>query len=129
MSGKLTKAQRFDWIERAIEEELGNAVDVLNRDFVDAYTEATGVPFRVTFWGANKCAQLGRDLTEMKRKLRLKRARIGLSGGAWMPGFPKWVWSYRLGPASRVEREKLYADLKAEEAGRAALSHSQGEKL
>jgi len=89
---------RHKWIDQWLKDRSTNRcpmrVDVLAREFVDAYVAATGAPFIPTNWGADHCKQLGRDLAAMARLGQLRRARIGLSGGAWMPGFPKWVWTY-----------------------------------
>lgn len=87
--------ERRKWIVEYITVHEPHGVDVLNSDFVDAYTAATGAKFRVMMWGANRCAQLGNDLLTMTRLGVLKRCRIGLAGN-WQPGFPKWVWSYSL---------------------------------
>ena len=88
---------RHKWIDQWLEARTTSVpmrVDVLNRAFVDAYVAATGAKFVGTNWGADHCKQLGRDLAAMERMGQLKRRRVGLSDGAWMPGFPKWVWSY-----------------------------------
>ena len=87
-------ADRYAWIEKYLRENAGG-VDVLNREFVDAYIEDTGTKFRETMWGADKCPQLGRDLARMVKQRRLRRWRSGLQGN-WQPGFPTWVWSYEL---------------------------------
>jgi hypothetical protein len=86
--------EREAWILAAVQEEQG--LDVLNRVFVEQYVAATGAAVREVYWGAPHCRQLGADLSRLARKKKLSRRRIGLSGGAWMPGFPKWVWVYRL---------------------------------
>lgn len=87
--------ERQDWLYQRITEEPGRVVDILNRDFVDDYVEATGAREGVQMYGANKCPQLSRDLLEMKRAGLLKRHRTGVQGMAGM-GFPTWVWSYRI---------------------------------
>lgn len=85
---------RYRWLyARAAKERSG--LDILFSDFVDQYAEATGAKLYFQMWGAHKCPQLGRDLAYMAKWRYLRRARIGLSSGAWQPGFPKWVWSYR----------------------------------
>lgn len=70
-------------------------VDVLHQAFVDAYIQATGAPARTMPYGADKCAQLGRDLSAMEADGVLDRTRSSITGLAGQ-GFPKWVWSYRL---------------------------------
>lgn len=71
-------------------------VDVLNRWAVEDYCVQTNASYRGTAWGADICPMFGRDLAYLARLGKLKRQRCGLSDGAWQPGFPKWVWSYRL---------------------------------
>jgi hypothetical protein len=103
-----TPEQRYDWIENyLIEHEREGPVDVLNRDFIDAYSADTGANVFVQMYGANKCPMLGRDLAFMAKEYRLKRFRSGVQGMAGM-GFPRWVWSYRLHPLNPyVSRKRL----------------------
>ena len=70
-------------------------VDVLNRDFVDAYVSATNAKAVAVPYGADKCPQLGRDMSAMHAAGKLKRHTTGIEGLAGM-GFPRWVWSYYL---------------------------------
>ena len=70
------------------------SVDVLDSDFVDAFIAHVGCAFTPTLWGAYKCRYLGQTLTRMYRQYDLKRHRVGLSSGAWRPGFPTWVYVY-----------------------------------
>lgn len=88
----MNKKDRLDWLAAEIEKS-NTGIDILDADFCDKYIEKTGVPFQPTMWGAHKCQQLGRDLSELAATGRAKRFRIGLSG-AWQPGFPTWIWSY-----------------------------------
>ena len=87
---------RYAWLENRIDEEGAGGVDTLNSQFVDDYIDATDAKFRFTNFGAYKCPQLGRDLSTMFRAGRLRRSRLGLTDGAWQPGFPTWVWCYSL---------------------------------
>lgn len=84
---------RKEWILSRMRRD-GCSVDVLNRDFVDDYVEATGAPYDPMPYGADKCKQLGRDLSQMTKEGTLERVAVGLAGVGM--GFPKWVWSYRL---------------------------------
>lgn len=88
-------ADRYNWLVDYIAEERA-PVDVLNRDFVDAYIEATGASFKAVMYGAHKCPQLGRDLSHLAEVRRLRRYRTGLGDMGSGMGFPRWVWSYRL---------------------------------
>lgn len=90
---------RYAWIENHMRSDnllARGGVDILASDFVDAYIEATNASFIPKNWGAHGCPQLGRDLAAMHEAGTLKRGRVGLSNGAWQPGFPKWVYVYRL---------------------------------
>jgi len=86
------ETERHNWLlEKA--KEIGH-VDILNEAFVQAYIDKFHPTYEIRMWGANKCLQLARDLSVMEQSNRMNRTRIGLSKGAWQPGFPKWVWSY-----------------------------------
>lgn len=93
----MNKAERFDWIENYLKgkPDYDDSVNILEQKFSDMYLDATGAEFECMFYGAHKCKQLGKDLSEMYRAGRLKRTRVGIGGVAGM-GFPKWVYSYRL---------------------------------
>lgn len=94
-AGMLTKYRRWHWLLQKARDLRG--IDVLNAALVDAYLDEFKPAFRATYWGAHKCRQLGQDLAAMAELGYLHRHRVGLSGGAWQPGFPTWVWSYRPG--------------------------------
>jgi hypothetical protein len=79
-------------------------LDVLNRDFVDAYSDATQAKVAVMMFGANKCPQLGQDLASLYREGLLNRQPAGLTGMAGM-GFPRWVYSYSLTEAGRTQAQ------------------------
>lgn len=93
--------QRYEWIEKELREQRklqgdhAEGCNVLDRYFVDGYLEATKAPFAAMPYGADKCPQLGRDLSRMYKEGILKRARCGIEGMSGM-GFPKWVWIYKL---------------------------------
>ncbi|CEE63205.1 conserved hypothetical protein [Xanthomonas citri pv. citri] len=71
-------------------------MDVLNADFVERYAEATGARIKRSMWGAGWCSLLSDELRRMYKARLLQRVAVGLSSGSWQPGFPKWVYSYRL---------------------------------
>lgn len=85
-------AERHAFILAALETQV--AVDVLDRDFVVAYVEATGASATPVAFGAPRCPMLGRDLAALCRAGRLDRFPVGISGGE--VGFPSWVYSYTL---------------------------------
>lgn len=80
-------------------------IDVLNRYFVDDYISATGATADPMPFGADRCRQLGRDLSRMYRSGLLTREVCGLRGMEW--GFPKWVYVYRLTEYGRNQVELL----------------------
>ena len=81
-------------------------VDILNADWVDAYIESFNAPHRICNWGANKCPQLGKLLSQMYKKNILNRGVIAL-GRAWQPGFPKWVYTYAVADEYRAYADNL----------------------
>lgn len=90
-----TKAERHEWLKERIGKTPGG-VDILDAVFVDDFVAFSGAAMVPKCFGAHGCPTLGRDLHEMWRNKVLTRGILGLSGGAWMPGFPKWVYSYDL---------------------------------
>jgi len=77
-------------------QKYGSA-DVLNRDLVDEYLSVSGANFKIVFFGAPKCPQLGSDLSRMARLGYDKRRTTGIGDGLCHQGFPRWVWSYSPG--------------------------------
>lgn len=91
-SAKMKPADRHAWIREWIQKNGG--VDVLNNDFVSAYVEATGASFEALGFGADRCRQLGRDLSVLFQQKSLQRSRVGLT--AHYTGMPNWVYVYEL---------------------------------
>lgn len=83
------------WLESEISKHEAG-VDILNSDFVFSYINATDEPFSMQFFGAPKCATLGRDLAAMFRAGILNRAPVGIPDGLSSQGFPKWIYRYNL---------------------------------
>lgn len=96
MAATMRPAQRRQMILDYLRENEGHlpTVDVLDTDFVDSYTEATGAPHDVMPYGANRCKMLGRDLSEMYKAGLLDREATGIFAGEW--GMPRWVYVYSL---------------------------------
>lgn len=82
-----------DWVKIYLSEEDGR-VDVLNVLFVDKYIKKFNPKHYIMPFGANKCREIGRLLSEMYKKGMLERCRVGLH--RMERGFPKWVYSYSL---------------------------------
>lgn len=97
---------RRTWIEEYLRASRLPGVDVLTREFVEDYIVATGAKFQPMAWGAHRCLQLGNDLRAMKRLGKLERHRVGLAGN-WQPGFPTWVWSYKLSDNWNLEMNEI----------------------
>lgn len=92
----MTKEQRFAFIENYLRNDGQYAtVDILHAVFVDSYIRATEAKFEFMMYGAHKCKQLSRDLSEMFKLGRLNRSATGIQGFASM-GFPRWCYLYRL---------------------------------
>lgn len=75
----MKQRQRMEWL-LAWMQKYGSA-DVLNRDLVDEYLSVTGANFKIVFFGAPKCPQLGRDLSRMARLGYAKRRTTGKGWG------------------------------------------------
>lgn len=81
------------------------SVDVLDAEFVDSFIEATGAPYKVMFYGANRCACLGPLLARMFKEGSLVRGVASISGMGGM-GFPSWVYSYKLSEFMKPAKDK-----------------------
>lgn len=77
----------LEWVKK-------EPVDILDRDFVDAFIAATGSAFNPMPFGAHKCGYLNRTLNRMSKEKKLSRFTIGLP--LMEVGFPKWVYTYDL---------------------------------
>jgi hypothetical protein len=102
------------WLLQEIHSE--KSVDVLHSDFVNAYADFSGAAMRVAFWGAGWCPLLSADLRRMFKAGLLRRAATGMSGN-WQPGFPKWVYSYRLSAAGQDALAEAQAKREGERNG------------
>ncbi|MEZ1440117.1 hypothetical protein QVM41_28070 [Pseudomonas shirazica] len=89
---RMKPAARHEWIIQWIREN-GDA-DVLNSEFVDAYVSTTGATSVTLGLGADRCLQLGRDLSALHEAQCLTRCRIGLK--EHYMGMPNWVYAYSL---------------------------------
>ena len=78
-----------NWLERGIEQTCS-----IVTSSTPTWRPPRRLPWSCTY-GADKCLQLGRDLSFLARRGVLVRHRASVTGVAGM-GFPKWVWSYRL---------------------------------
>lgn len=97
MSKPLRPAQRQQFILDYLRERAAfysATVDVLDSEFVDAYTATTSAPHDVMPYGANRCKMLGRDLSALHKAGLLDREVNGIFAGEW--GMPRWVYTYSL---------------------------------
>lgn len=98
----MNKQARHEWILGYLRTRQGHytfcrySVDVLDAAFVDAYIDATEVPYDVVLLGANRCRQAGLDLAALCKEGKLERHRAGVSAPTSGGGWPTWVWSYYL---------------------------------
>lgn len=83
------KEDKIKWIIDYIKHN--GPVDILHQDFVDAYLLEFKPPYAPTNFGAHKCPELGALLSKCYKQGILKRGTVGIQ---WMPGFPKWVYTY-----------------------------------
>lgn len=88
----MKRAERLKWLKAYI--KRNPSADILNAKFVEDYINATRANFIAMKYGAFKCSQLSRDLSNMYSQGILTRARIGLPGLG--QGFPKWVYLYKV---------------------------------
>lgn len=94
-----TKTQRQEWLlDHFKNKGQSYSGNVLDSDLVDAYADANEVPVRMQFVGADKCPQLGRDLSSLFTNGYLSRFSVGLGDGLSSMGFPKWIWEYKVKP-------------------------------
>lgn len=104
------KAERQTWVlgwfsgKHAPAGTSNYCADSLNEHFHEAYHLAFPEYIRKeTAWGAQPVAQAMRDMADLAGDGILTRGRIGLGGGNWQPGFPKWVWSYSLASQGEID--------------------------
>lgn len=92
--GVISLNERHIWLLNYIDQADGGHVDVLNSKLVDSYILQFGMTFRAVIYGANKCPQLGKDLSKLHRFGILDRSSIGITS-SYEDGWPKWVYSYK----------------------------------
>jgi hypothetical protein len=85
--------ERVSWIvEWTSKKENSSFVDVLNNDFVTAYSVRWKPLLRIQFYGANTCRELGEVLSCCYKQHRCTRSVISLHKHE--TGFPNWVYVY-----------------------------------
>lgn len=88
------KAVRYKFIKEYI--EANHATSVVDQLFHDMYNEEfPEYKRKLNMWGACSVAQAMKDLSLLYNDGTLIRNSVSL-GANWQPGFPKWVYSYRL---------------------------------
>lgn len=86
---------RLDWIMDWLGQSGNLEASVVNEPFMEAYhRQFPKYKRQAKMWGAQPVAQALRDLRTLQLQGRVERCKINL--GMSDPGFPKWVWSYRL---------------------------------
>lgn len=84
-------SEKIEWVKNYIDANPPY-VDIMNRDFVDAYEEEFSPKVKYTMYGANKCKELSTVLKAGFDKRVFKRKVVGISCG--YSGYPKWVYCY-----------------------------------
>lgn len=86
--------EQINWIISYLKNNLtASSVDqAFHNDFFCLF----GGKRKETLWGAQPVNRAMIKLRFLFDIGVLERNRIGLSGGAWAPGFPKWVYVYSL---------------------------------
>lgn len=94
MTIKVVKSKHLkkEWVLKYFNTNDVVCVDILNRHFVDAYIVEFNPKYAVMPYGANKCSELGKLLSEMYHEGLLTRSTIGLAN--MYVGYPKWVYVY-----------------------------------
>jgi hypothetical protein len=75
--------------------EYNHSINILDSNFIDTFSDVTGARIEPILFGPNKCKYASTTLSKMYKEKILTRRVVGL-GSNWQPGFPKWVYSYRL---------------------------------
>lgn len=79
----------LDWVRRHA------STDSVDQKFHEAFTAQYGGVVSRKMFGAQRNHKAMRLVGKMAKDGKLNRFKVSL-GGAWQPGFPKWVWSYEL---------------------------------
>ena len=88
-----THEDKLNWIKDYMK-TVQNHVDILNREFSDAYIAKFNPPHLIQPFGANTCPELGKMLALGFKNGMFIRNSVGIQAGYW--GMPKWVYVYHL---------------------------------
>jgi hypothetical protein len=80
-------------------------IDILDSEFVDAYTNEFNSKIKIQFFGANTCPELGKVLSQAYKQGIFSRFIISIIEHE--PGFPNWVYTYELPITSRERNYKM----------------------
>ncbi len=103
MSTKLDVHAAEDWIISYLRKNL--EASVTNAPFHDEFHAKFGGTRQEYLYGASPVPAAQRLLSKMHKRGILERTRVGLPN--WKPGFPKWVYSYRLTAHYRPPQDKV----------------------
>lgn len=98
MKTSAKQQEHIAWIKEYMRQEP--RLDVMNSKFVDDFEERFKCPVHVSIFGPNRCPDLGKALSAGYKQGIFDRKTVGLVGGAWHVGFPRWVYVYELNKAS-----------------------------
>lgn len=85
---------KLKWLSEYMKEN--HRANVMDAHLVNAFSETFNADVKVMLYGADRCKELGKLLSLGYKKGLFKRNAVGLSGGGWHDGFPKWVYVYEL---------------------------------
>jgi hypothetical protein len=68
----------------------------MDGEFLEAFAEHFDAPTRICWPGPIIVPSAIRTLKRMWQEKLLVRARIGIGGDKWQPGFPRWAYCYDL---------------------------------
>lgn len=91
------KEDRLNWLLDWVGSSP-SGVDVLDAEFVELYLDYSLVSYEFTMYGAHRCKQLTRDLSELASKGYISKGVIRVPP---MSGFPTRVNTYRLSPQTQ----------------------------
>lgn len=84
-------SEKIDWIKNYIDKN-SPCVDIMNRDFIDAYEQEFSPKVKYTMYGANKCKEVSQVLKAGYDRGIFNRKAVGITCG--YSGYPKWVYCY-----------------------------------
>lgn len=89
----MNREDKIKWVEDYLKTKEFY-VDILNRNFIDAYIDKFNPKYGATNYGADKCPDVAKTLKIGFDQGIFKRQRAGITCG--YSGMPRWVYVYSL---------------------------------